>query len=163
MSSQLSRAAFAFAVTCGVACWAVGLPARADDKTGIRVSTEMKWQEGPAALPPGAKIAILEGDLGKPGPFTYRLKLPDGYKIPPHTHNTAEHLTVISGTYHLGEGEKFDKDQAKTLPTGSYASWPAGTPHFSWTEGDTVIQVHGEGPWVLKYVHSEDDPRKNNK
>lgn len=163
MSTQLTRAALTFTVAVGFAGWAASLSARADDKTAIHVATELKWQEGLPALPSGAKIAMLEGDLSKPGPFTYRIKMPDGYKIPPHKHTMAERITIISGTYHLGEGEKFDKNQAKTLPAGSYASWPAGTPHFSWAEGETVIQVHGEGPWILKYVNPEDDPRKNNK
>lgn len=62
----------------------------------------LKWQDGPPSLPPGAKIAVLEGDPTKPGPFVFRVKVPDGYKIPPHTHPKAERVTVISGTFNLG-------------------------------------------------------------
>jgi len=48
----------------------------------------LKWQDGPPSLPPGAKFAVLEGDPAKPGPFVFRVKVPDGYRIPPHTHRT---------------------------------------------------------------------------
>src|SRR5438874_1715687 len=68
----------------------------------------LKWQDGPPSLPPGAKFAVLEGDPTKSGPFVFRVKVPDGYKIPPHTHPRPERVTVVSGTFHLGMGESFD-------------------------------------------------------
>src|SRR5262245_46882506 len=68
----------------------------------------LKWQDVPPSLPPEAKFALLEGDPPKPGPFVFRVKVPDGYRIPPHTHPKAERVTVISGTFHLGMGDTFD-------------------------------------------------------
>ena len=59
--------------------------------------TTIEWKEGPAALPPGAKMAVLEGDPTKEGPFVVRFQFPDGYHIPPHTHPKTERVTVISG------------------------------------------------------------------
>src|SRR5437763_521494 len=73
----------------------------------------IKWQTGPPSIPAGAMLAVLEGDPGKPGPFVMRLRLPRGYQIPPHTHPQPERLTVISGTFHIGMGEKFDKEKGK--------------------------------------------------
>jgi hypothetical protein len=67
---------------------------------------EIKWQDGPATLPPGAKFALLEGDPSREGPFTMPIRMPDGHKIPPHTHPATEHVTVISGTFNFGMGEK---------------------------------------------------------
>jgi len=67
----------------------------------------IKWQEGPPSLPKGAMVAALEGDPGKAGPFVLRVKMPDGYRVPPHTHPKTERITVISGTLYLGMGEKF--------------------------------------------------------
>ena len=160
MTTQLSWAALKFTAVLGIAAWAACLAAGADKKSVIYASQEVKWQKGFPSLPPGAKVAILEGDPTKPGPFVYRIKLPDGCKILPHTHPKTERLTVLSGTYHLGEGEKFDPNHGRRMAAGSFAMWPAGTPHFSWAEGETVIQVHGEGPWVLDYVNPADDPRK---
>ena len=61
---------------------------------------DLKWGDVPPGLPPGAKMAVLAGDPNKKGLFTVRLQAPAGYKIPPHTHPTAENLTVISGTWH---------------------------------------------------------------
>ena len=131
-----------------------------EDAAAIRRPDDLKWQDGPPSLPPGAKIAVLEGDPAKEGPFVFRVKVPDGYRIPPHTHPKAERVTVISGTFHLGMGEKFDQTKGEERPTGTYGTWPAGMKHYVWVEGETVVQFHGEGPWVIEYVNPDDDPRK---
>src|SRR5262249_2181518 len=126
----------------------------------IVTPADIKWQDGPASLPRGAKIAVLEGDPSKEGPFVMRAKLPDGYKIAPHTHPKDERVTVLSGTLYLGLGDKFNEKEATALPAGSYGRMPAGMKHFGWAKGETVIQVNGEGPWVVEYVNPDDDPRK---
>jgi hypothetical protein len=36
---------------------------------------------------------------------------------------------------------------------------PAEMRHWGWMEGDTVVQVHGTGPFALNYVNPADDPR----
>jgi hypothetical protein len=123
----------------------------------------LKWQDGPPSLPPGAKFAVLEGDPAKPGPFVFRVKVPDGYRIPPHTHPKPERVTIISGTFHLGMGEKFDPKKCEALPTGTYGMWPAGMKHFVWTKGETVVQFHGDGPWKIEYLDPADDPRNRKK
>lgn len=120
----------------------------------------MSWRDGPASLPRGAQFAVLEGDPTREGPFTMRLKLPNGYRIPPHTHPKTERLTVISGTFRLGMGEKFDAKALRTIPAGSYGFWPTGMKHFVQVEGETVVQLHGMGPWQIVYVNSADDPRR---
>ncbi|MGI8979779.1 MAG: cupin domain-containing protein [Pirellulaceae bacterium] len=127
--------------------------------------SEIKWQDGPASLPKGAKIAVLEGDPGKEGPFVFRVKVPDGYRIPPHTHPKTERVTVISGTFHIGMGEKFDEKGTKEMPAGTFGFWESGMKHFVWVKGETVVQFHGMGPWSIKYVNPADDPRdeKNSK
>jgi len=120
---------------------------------------DLKWSDAPPGLPPGAKIAALEGDPTKPGPFVLRMKAPANYKIAPHIHPTGEHITVISGTMNFGMGEKFDKDGPKTLSAGGYISLPAGMPHFAWSASETIVQIHGTGPFEIKYVNPEADPR----
>ena len=117
------------------------------------------WGPPPPALPPTVKIAVLAGDPAKEGPFTLRLWAPDGFKVPPHWHPTTEHLTVVSGTFHLGMGETVDPAGAKPLAAGSFAVMPAEMRHWGWMEGDTVVQVHGTGPFALNYVNPADDPR----
>jgi quercetin dioxygenase-like cupin family protein len=120
----------------------------------------LKWEDGPKSLPPGAKMTVLEGDPTAPGPFVMRVKVPDGYKIPPHIHPKPERVTVISGSFHFGMGDKFDAKHATTLPAGSYGTWPAGMHHFVWAEGETVIQLNGDGPWQIEYLNPLDDPRR---
>jgi quercetin dioxygenase-like cupin family protein len=120
---------------------------------------EIEWKTAPPSLPPGAKIAVLEGDPAKEGLFTMRALLPDGYSIPPHTHPGVEHVTVITGTLNIGMGEKFDKSMTQPMPAGTFGYWPAGMKHFAWAKGETILQVHGMGPWGIQYVNPSDDPR----
>lgn len=119
----------------------------------------LKWQDGPPSLPPGAKFAVLEGDPAKAGPFVFRVKVPDGYKIPPHTHPKPERVTVVSGTFNLGMGDKFDATKLEAMPVGTYGTWPAGMKHFVSVKGETVVQFHGDGPWTITYLNPADDPR----
>ncbi len=121
-----------------------------------------EWKAGPPSLPPGARIAVLEGDPGKEGPFVFRVKVPDGYRIPPHTHPKTERVTVISGIFNIGMGEKFDATLTQPMPAGTYGYWETGMKHFVWTKGETVVQFHGIGPWKIEYVNPDDDPRNKN-
>ena len=137
-----------------------------DDKkemAALHRPDDLKWQDGPPSLPPGAKFTVLEGDPTKAGPFVFRVKVPDGYKIPPHTHPKSERVTVISGTFNLGMGDKFDATKTEALPVGTYGTWPPGMKHFVWVKGETVVQFHGEGPWTIAYVNPADDPRNAKK
>ena len=144
----------------------------ADEKKGVEAQTsemsfyspaEVKWKDGPGSLPAGAKFAVLEGDPAKDGPFVMRLWLPDGFRIPPHWHPKVERVTVISGTFNLGMGEKFDQAATRELPAGTFGFWPAGMRHFAWARGETVLQLHGTGPWMITYVNPADDPRNAKK
>jgi quercetin dioxygenase-like cupin family protein len=119
-----------------------------------------KWGAGPASLPPGAQAAALEGDPSKPGPFTLRIKIPDGYRLPPHWHPADEHVTVVQGTFVMGIGDKFEQTGGHELGAGAFALMPAGTRHYASAKGETVIQLHGTGPWGINYVNAADDPRK---
>lgn len=129
----------------------------------VYAPAELKWQDGPSSIPPGAKLAVLEGNPAKEGPFVMRLKLPDGYRIPPHTHPKAERLTVISGTFNIGMGDKFDAAHGTAMPAGSYGTWSPGMKHYVWVKGETIVQLHGVGPWTIEYVNPADDPRKKSK
>lgn len=126
-------------------------------------SGDIVWKDGPASLPNGAQIAVLEGDPAKEGPFVFRVKVPDGYRIPPHTHPKTERVTVISGTFHIGMGEKFDEKGTKAMPAGTYGLWEAGMKHFVWAKGETIVQFHGMGPWSIQYLNPHDDPRNQKK
>ena len=119
----------------------------------------VQWGPFPAGGP-GAQLAVLSGDPGKGGPFVIRIKTPDGFRIPPHWHPTDENITVVSGTLALGMGEKFDEASTHDLPAGSFATMPKKMRHFALSRGETVVQVHGTGPFKVIYVNSADDPLK---
>ena len=121
---------------------------------------DVKWAPGPPSLPPGAQIAMLEGNPAKAEPITMRLKFPAGYRLAPHTHPAIEHVTVLSGTFHIAPGDSFDQSKGKRLPVGSFVVMPVGVPHFAWASEETVIQLHSVGPWGVTYVNPADDPRK---
>ncbi len=120
---------------------------------------QLKWTDV-ASLPAGAKLAVIEGPLSEAVPFTFRLKLPASYQIPAHWHPAIEHVTVISGAFNMGIGDKLDKSQTKPLSAGGVAIMQPKTHHFGWTDQETIIQVHGVGPWAINYVNPADDPRK---
>jgi hypothetical protein len=123
--------------------------------------SDVKWGPGPPSLPPGAQMAVLDGDPGKAGlPFVIRAKLPDGYKVAPHWHPTDENVVVLSGTFVVGTGDKFDEKAMTSLPTGSFVRMPKLMHHSAMAKGETVIQVHGVGPFAVTYVDPKDDPRK---
>lgn len=122
---------------------------------------EVKWGPAPPSLPPGAQFAVIEGDPSKAGgTYVIRAKMPDGYRIPPHWHPVTENVTVLEGTILIGMGDKFDEAAGRQLTAGSFASMPKGVRHFAWAKGETVIQVHGVGPFDINYVNPADDPRK---
>ena len=120
---------------------------------------DLKWAAVPS-LPAGAQIAVLEGPMNQAAPFTVRLKFPAGYRIPPHTHPAIERVTVLSGTFHMGMGEKFDPKAAQAVRAGELMIMQPGTAHYAWAEGETVVQLHGMGPWGITYINPADDPRQ---
>jgi quercetin dioxygenase-like cupin family protein len=155
-------------IVLAAAALAAGLsvPAAAESKSHGHAAghvmfapAEARWADGPPSLPKGAKFQTLEGDPQKEGLFTMRLWLPSGYRVPAHWHPADEHVTVISGTFHMGMGDKLDTSAGKTLPAGSFVVMPAGSRHFAYVNEETVVQLHGMGPWGINYVNPADDPR----
>ena len=133
----------------------------ADDHVAVSAD-QLKWGPAPPAVPKGAQIAILAGDPSKDGLYVYRVKVPAGYKVPPHIHPNDENVTVISGTFNVGMGGTFDEKNGQALKAGGFMHMPKGMQHFAWYPEETIIQVHGMGPQTITYVNPADDPRKSN-
>ena len=124
------------------------------------IPSDVKWTDAPS-IGSGAKLAVLEGDLKLAEPFTMRLKLPADFKIAAHTHPAHERVTVLSGTFYLGIGKKFEPAKATAYPAGSLAVIPSGTHMFAFTtDQETVVQLNGIGPWGIDYLNPGEDPRK---
>jgi quercetin dioxygenase-like cupin family protein len=124
----------------------------------IRTDT-LAWTSAPSILPKGANMAVLSGDPTKPGPFVIRLRFPPGYRIPAHTSAMDKYITVISGSFNVGMGDRFDMSEGKAMPAGSFIRLPARMSHYAWAASDTVVQLHGMGPFDIQYLERSEDPR----
>jgi len=133
--------------------------AGAQSATAPAAPPALEWGAAPPVFEPGAQLAVLQGDPSKAGEeFTVRLRLPNGYKIAPHTHPTAENITVIEGTLLVGMGSTVDRSKMMALPRGGFVSAPAEHAHYAVARGETVVQVHAIGPFALTYVNPADAP-----
>ena len=122
-------------------------------------ASDLKWDDVPS-LPPGAKIAVIEGPMTEAVPFTIRLKFPANYSIPAHSHPAVERVTVLSGTFHMGTGDKLDSQKTMPLSPGDMMIMQPKTNHYAWNKDEVVVQLNGMGPWGVTYVNPADDPRK---
>jgi mannose-6-phosphate isomerase-like protein (cupin superfamily) len=143
------------------ACLAAGTVAAQHGSHRIITPDELKWQDVPT-LPPGAKIALIEGKMSEAGPITARLKLPANYRIPPHFHQAEERVTVLSGTVNIGMGDKFDAQKTTAMKPGTVLLMPPGMHHFAWTAAEAIFQLNVTGPWTVTFLDPADDPRKKN-
>jgi hypothetical protein len=120
---------------------------------------QIKFGPAPPFLPPGAQLAVLEGDpMASSGDYTIRLKMPDGYKVAPHTHPYRENVTVISGALKVGMGDHFDASKMMSFGAGSFAYLDPSVHHYAMASGATVIQIHGLSPAKFNYINAADDP-----
>ena len=147
-------AAVAVLLAAGAAAQQPGKPARAAYNKG-----EIVWGEGPPVLPRGARAAILAGDPGAAGPFTLRVQFPAGYQLPPHTHSSDEHMTVLEGYVLSGAGPVDNDPTLRRLSAGAFSFMPAGTTHYVHAPDGATIQVHAVGPFTVEYADKKDDPR----
>lgn len=128
-----------------------GSPALAAEYTAV-MSKDVKWVDAPS-IGPGAKTAVIDGDPKSAGPFVLRLKVPPKSTIGVHTHPADENVTVLSGTLYFSAGDKFDAKSAKAFGPGSYFSIAKGKPMFAYTTNqETVVQIHGTGPWGITFA-----------
>jgi len=136
--------------------------ALADAPMTMVTPKDIKWGDVPAVFPKGAKMAVLYGDPAKEGQlFIVRLKMPAGYKIAAHWHPTDENITVLTGTFLLGMGDKLDASKTKPFPAGSFAVAPAKMNHFAIAKQAAIVEVSAIGPFAITYVNPADDPSKS--
>jgi len=121
---------------------------------------DLKWGPAPPVLPAGAQIAVLDGNPMAPGFFVLRLKFPDGYKIAAHWHPTDENITVVQGTFRAGMGDAYSDGGLHDFAVGSYIKMPKRMHHFASAKGEVIVQIDGQGPFVVNYINPNDDPTK---
>jgi mannose-6-phosphate isomerase-like protein (cupin superfamily) len=114
----------------------------------LLTSDKMEWLDFPGHA--GVQFTLIEGDMKTAGPYIARFKFPANCKMVPHFHPdpVVERETIISGALYLGFGDDFDDTKGVALTAGAVAVIPPETHHYAWTKEETVIQVHGIGPWI---------------
>lgn len=159
---NLTRTALAYfaLVTVGLTVTAA---THAQSTNPVVPADKVQFAPAPPFLPAGAQLAVLEGNPSAKGAVTLRLKLPANYVIPPHWHSMDERVTVISGAFHVGMGDKLDRPGSTTLEQGGFVSLKANMHHFGWTATPTVVQINLDGPFDIYYVNASEDPQKGMK
>jgi quercetin dioxygenase-like cupin family protein len=111
-----------------------------------------KWM--PVSGFPGVMEAVLYGTPSKAGSgvFTERYKASSDVTFPVHTHPTDELVTVLSGTFVIGFGDKVNWSEAKALTAGGYVGIPAGVHHYGMMKSGAIIEVSGIAPDTMNIV-----------
>lgn len=137
--------------------FALGLLGGATGQTGaglqhfVVTPSELKWEDN--APQPGQRRAVLFGDPRKAGPFTQRVRFPPNSLNPPHTHPDDRQVTVLSGTWYLGQGNEIDREKAIKVSPGTFFTEPGKSVHWEFTGAEEVIvQASGTGPTSTDYV-----------
>jgi quercetin dioxygenase-like cupin family protein len=143
-----------------LSCAAVAAMSLSAPAWAVHGGEGLQWGDAPPVLPKGAKLAVLQGDPSKPGPYVMRLSMPAGYRIAPHSHTQTENATVISGTFMFAMGDKYDAKAMKPMKAGAFGSIPGNANHYAMAKTPTVVQIHGEGPFDMTYANPADDPQK---
>lgn len=107
----------------------------------------------PSYYQDGRQRARLLGDSSRGGAWVDRVKILSGGRVLAHTHPNDEVVTVMEGTWYLGEGERFDPAKLKGYPAGSFIVIPAGVPHFlAAKDGAVIVQLSGAGKFGTDYL-----------
>jgi len=111
---------------------------------------DLKWMP----IIKGCEVAAVDGDMNAEGsPFVLRLRCADGTKIPAHWHPTDENVTVLKGTFLVCMGETFDESKMQTMNVGNFVNMPKEVRHYAMSKGETIVQVHGAGPFKVNWVN----------
>jgi hypothetical protein len=109
----------------------------------VQLPDQIKWVDEPR----GISTAVLAGDPEKPGLYVELVKWHAHHMSHPHFHPNDRFITVISGTWWVGTGTKFDPDSTVPLPPGSFAKHFGKEVHYDGAKDeDTVLEIVGEGP-----------------
>ena len=144
------------AVLVAASAWFLG--ARGALAQGLAEPASLQWF-APPLLPPGARIAVVSGDPTRPGRCTLQVSMPNGYRFPPHSHPSYEHVEVKEGALLVGAGDRLDPKMTQALAAGDSATAPAGMHHFSIAKGRTLLSATFMGPYTISYLRAEDAPK----
>ena len=122
--------------------------------------SDLKW----TPIMKNTDFAVVSGDPNAAGGlYVIRIRCTDGTKIPPHWHPEDENVTVMKGTLLVGMGETYDETKLQTKNFGNFTTVPKEMRHFGFCKGDTIVQVHGVGPFKVNWVNPADVPPPDTK
>ena len=149
---KILLAVIAFLIALSAITLAMGLAGKTQKEVVGLTPEQVRWFT-PPYYNDGRQRAQLFGDSSKGGAWVDRVKIPAGKRVLAHTHPQDELVTVIEGTWYLGEGGKFDAIKLKGYPAGSFILIPAGVPHFVATkEGSVIVQLSGSEVFRTDYL-----------
>jgi anti-sigma factor ChrR (cupin superfamily) len=151
---KMNRAGSVCAALIGIAVIATGIHSQEKKESAappkIMHFGDLKW----TPIMKGCDLATVAGDPSAEGtPFVVRIRCVDGAKIPAHWHPTDENLTVLKGTFLPGMGDTFDETKLTTMNVGNFVTMPKEMRHFALCKGETIVQIHGAGPFKVNWVN----------
>jgi quercetin dioxygenase-like cupin family protein len=113
-------------------------------------SKDLKW----TPIIKGCEIAPVIGDYKiARAQFVLRFRCVDGAKVPAHWHPQDEYLTVLSGTFLVADGDSYDEKKLHPIRAGGFLLMPKDMRHFALNRGATIVQINGEGPFMVNWVN----------
>jgi len=151
---KMVRTAVVCAGVFGLAALAMGVYSQEKKEAGdahkIVHYGDLRW----TPIMKGCDLAGVSGDPNAEGaPFVLRIRCADGTKIPAHWHPADENLTVLKGTFLVAMGEAFDESKLQTMNVGNFIQMPKEMRHFALCKGETIVQIHGAGPFKVNWVN----------
>jgi quercetin dioxygenase-like cupin family protein len=124
----------------------------------IKREADIKWVENPAA--PGLKFALLSGNPPAPGPYVIRVRFAPGAMSPPHLHPEERQIVVLKGTWWVGAGPKWDRENLSPVPAGGFVVHHANQIHYDGARDEEVIvQISGNGTNATTLVNEAGNPK----
>ena len=121
--------------------------AKATDLNPAAIAYKLPHQITWTDEPGGAKIAVVQGDPTKPGLYIVLVRWTAHHMSHPHWHPNDRFITVLSGTWWVGTGNKFDPDSTVALPAGTFVTHFGKQVHYDGAkDGDAILEIVGEGP-----------------
>ena len=156
---KMDRVTVVCAGVLGLAALATGVYSQEKKEAGdahkIVHYGDLKW----TPIMKGCDLAGVSGDPNAEGaPFVLRIRCADGSKIPAHWHPADENLTVLKGTLLVAMGEAFDESKLQTMNVGNFIQMPKEMRHFALCKGETIVQIHGAGPFKVNWVNPAEVP-----
>ena len=91
--------------------------------------------------------AVLAGDPSKEGLYVVLTKWHPRNMSRPHFHPNDRFITVISGTWWVGTGPKYDPETTTPIPAGSFVTHFGKQIHYDGAKDEEVLlQIVGMGP-----------------